>query len=154
MSILSDKVADPTYSGMSDAEVAAVLNALDQPGRVPPSEILSYVQENTHSDGRPLQGKIVALAEGRDVPSPSPPYTAAMCRDAAIIALRRMEVEVDTPVDMTKVSGMLDLLILGGALESEDKTAILAMANNRHSWAELNNLPHLRAGDIAQARSV
>lgn len=155
MSVLSDElVNDPLtrgYAGMTDAEILASLHAVDRPGKVPPSEILSYVQENTHSDGRPLHGKIMSLADGRDVPTPDAPITAAMCRDAALIAIKRMETEINTPVDMSKVSAMLDLLIVGGAIESADKTAILALADNRQSRAVELGIPKTNLGDVIAA---
>lgn len=140
--LASELSVDPLvrgYAAMTDQQAADSLNVVDRPASVPKSDLLRYVVENAKWKG------IADLAA-----SPTSPYAAA-----AASAVRAFEPGDFDAIDLSRpaVVALIDALVAGGALVAADKTAILAMAENRRSRAAELGLSFVHAGDVQYARA-
>lgn len=134
---LADEITnDPLtlgYSGMTDQEVANSLNGITRPDPlVPRADILKYLIQNAKWKG---------LIES----------TTA----TAISAVRAFQDQDFGTIDLgdSANDGMLDQLVTETTLTSADKTAIMALQNNKKSRAQELGFDCVKLIYVQQARS-
>ena len=113
---------DVAYSTLSDAEAVEALYAKNRPGPVPAKDVRKYLM---------MVGRWAAIAD--DVIHGSSSVTRQACR-TLVDALENFEdFDLQDTAILAVVTAGLDGLIATGHITSEQKTAILAMEDNRQS---------------------
>lgn len=141
MSILSDELTnDPLgrgYSGMTDAEAAAALNAADRPS-VRPVSNKKYL-------------KWLAGTRRKKIAD-----AAAVHSSATVQGLAQMALDMILRADVDYVRGdheaMLDGLVAGGVLDADDKGALDDLADIQISRAEELGLSLVGDQHVKRAR--
>lgn len=127
MADLRTELQRPAYSGLTDAEAAALLNQRDQDGPVPCAEVVRY-----------LLGQGVWTA----VKASAPAMTDAL----AILPA----VEV---ADQAWFAAQINALVTAAVLSSAQRTALFALPKNRRTRAELAGLGFVKVGQVTAARA-
>ncbi len=145
MSTLSDEITnDPLsrgYSGMTDAQVADSLNAVDRPAPVPVEDVRRYLH--------------LVDAWG-DIADAS--------RDTTLLASKRKAARkmVDALQDFesfdlqnygTQIGARLGELVTEGMLTTDQRTVIIAMEASRQSRAQELGIGRVRIGHVEEARA-
>jgi len=138
-----EMLVEVTYDGLSNLEIAAVLNTLNQDAPIPSIDVKRYLL---------LKGKwpgIVDAAAHSD--------TAAI-RQAATNMVESLASFVDFNTGdatiLAAVTAGLDALVATALMTATNKTEILAMKSNRKSLADVNGWGYLKEGDIEMAKVI
>lgn len=136
-SVLKNEISSPDYSGLSDQQVAASLNIQDIPAykKVEYSDVASYLM---------LVEKYLAISD-----------SALPSAKSFMLAMNTFETfDLNKPGVLTAVVNLFDAMIIDGLINSSDKAAILALADDFVSRADVLGLPYVRAGDVEHARKI
>ena len=150
MTTLAQKVAEPQFAGLSQGEVAAILNTPDPAlGLVPMTFNCRTVAKPAALSGE--LGMLKVVAELNAIPADISPTGQAIPISsvgmAAIETLldaieRELEVDATEPGEMFKVAAMLDAIQALGLLSAATKAEILAGTVQQQSWAQANEFPN------------
>jgi len=145
---LKAEIALPAYEGLSDAEIVAALNAetIDAWRDLSTGEVAGFALLNLAWTG------IKALAANAEAPS-----EARAVADAALTLLTNPAIQTVQLSDETKRTtfiAMLDALVSAGAITSDHKAGLLAMAQSKTSRAALLGMAGLTVGDLESARAA
>jgi len=135
--VLKTELADPVYTGMSDADAAAALNAQNVATfqKVEYSDVASYLM---------LVEKYLPISE-----------SATASAKSFMLAMNTFETfDLRKPGVETAVVNLLDALIVDGLITASDKAAILALADDTISRAQELGLPVVRPGHVETARAI
>lgn len=146
MPALSDELSnDPLsrgYSGMTDAEAAASLHMVNRPGAVPAKDVRRYLL---------LAGKWPGLVDAAANDSTGSVRQIAVNIVDTLANFEDFDLQDSTV--LAAVTAGLDGAIAAGLMETANKTAILAMENNRQSRAAELGIPQTNLGDVIAARA-
>lgn len=141
LAVLAAEVADTAYDGMSEQQIADVLNASDRDGPIPAADIRRYLRavgalpdieviaRFGHEDAGKVRAAVAILGALQDFDSfdlSIAAYAAAVDRD-------------------------LDACIAAGLLSSDHKAALLGLAANRQTRAGQLGLGLVTVGDVEAA---
>jgi hypothetical protein len=135
--VLKTELADPVYTGLSDADAAAALNAQTVATfqKVEYSDVASYLM---------LVEKYLPISE-----------SATASGKAFMLAMSTFQTfDLRKPGVETAVVNLLDALIVDGLITASDKAAILALADDTISRAQELGLPVVRPGHVETARAI
>lgn len=147
MSVLSDEIAnDPLgrgYAGMTNQEAADSLNAVDRPAPVPAKTVRKYLD---------LVGRWGGIARQRwDGPT-------AAARDAAFALHEALadytDFDLQDPLALAAITAQLDACIAAGLIDTEHKTAILALEDNQRSRAAELGIGRVTEADVQDSRAA
>lgn len=132
--------AEPSldFALQTDEEIAAALNAVDQPGDVPGREIKVYLNR---SDS---WANILIAAE------------ASGASQKLALRIREVLADPDSMLTMTDpdVAGWMAVAVTTSLITDDQRTAILAMGKNRRSLAQIHSLGWIKIGHVIAARDV
>jgi len=163
--------ADPLtrgYSGMTDDQVADDMNLLIYDAPASPGALLDYLLSTEFRNGN-LYGRINMIASLQ--PSsvgefPTLPLGASEAQVAitgrqvaAAKAMTRLvspEGDIASPLTDTEIDNLVIELGLTGAeaMGAANRSAILALSQNKQSRARVLGLPVVREGDVQIARGI
>jgi len=147
--VLKDEVTnDPlgrSYSGMTDEVLTASLNAVDRTRTVPINSATILKWAATSSSGQ--DPRILKLEAGEL----SATKSIEAISKVALIVIKRGDVDFD--LNKTDVKDLVDALVSGGVLSTQDRTALESKATENISRAKELGLPIVRPGEIQQVRA-
>lgn len=136
---LSTDPLDRGYSGMTDAEVAASLNAVNRPGPIPAKTVIKLLV----AEG--VWAKLVKSTEDADIELVQ-----------ALSVFDDFDLQDVTPVNLSGHTArqVVDARLTASTHVSDaQKTAILALENSRQSRAQELGLGRVLPGEVAMARA-
>jgi len=136
MSVLSDELALPAYSGTTAEEAANLLNA---------KTIATLQSITTHDIEAYLVviDKYLAIIDSTDVAA-----------RRAVLALSKFDsFDVANPAYLSALTIILDGLVTAALISTDDKTAILALGDTMTSRVQELKLGYVRIGHVIQARA-
>ena len=130
MSVLSNKVGDPQYDGLTSAELSALLN--DASGSESTSKIIDY----------DVNAKQVLSVLGPTAGSVFLDALEAVSATNSAVKWTLTFLKSDSGINVGDAAtrGSLDTLDQAGALDSGSVTAIKALAESSISWAQANGV--------------
>ena len=140
--ILKTEIALPTYSGMTDQEIADSLNAatVSTFKKVDYADVASYLM---------LVEKYLPIKKSSEGLTPKDSAESFM------LAMRTFQsFDLKKPGVETAVVNLLDALIVDALLTTSDKAAILSLADDTISRARELDLPVIKTGHIETARGI
>ena len=148
MPTLAQKVAEAQFDGLTESEVADILNAPDLTlDPIPVAFNCRVVAKPAALSGE--LGMLKVVAEANSIPADiSPTGESISIPSLAMAAIetlldaveRELEVDPTEPGEMTQVVAMLDGVEALGLLSATTKAAILAGTVRPQSWAEANEI--------------
>lgn len=143
-SILRTELNDAAYSAMTDAQAAAALNVRDRTGPITAEDVRRYLHLASKWSG------IKAASLGLQSSTETKRITALTFLDALD---QFVTFDLSIAAYATAVTAQLDACIGVGLIDAADKTAILALANNRRTRAEQLGLGPVKVGHVKDARA-
>ena len=130
------------YAGMLDQQVLDSLSAMVRPGVFETSDAREYLL---------LQGRWPAIEDAVLHHADAPVRQAAW--SIKIVLDRYDTINMADPMRVAAISGTLDALVAAGLIVAADKTALLALGNDKQSRTAELGLGRLTVGDIMAARA-
>jgi hypothetical protein len=155
---LAAKVAEPQFSGMTEAAVAAALNAPDT--TLPKKRVDVPIEPvKTMFLQRMELAELQMLAE-RTVDEDDPDFEAkTLLRKIAITAFATLTdpdlsvIPATSAEDYTSTTQMLGALLQAGVIQQQTFDQSVALADVPQSWAEANGFPNgVTSGHVGKAR--
>lgn len=151
---LKAEIALPAYSGMTDAQAAAALNATNVTAFVDVAPLDIYaVLLNSGEWGRMEMTSRFAATGTFSAPSAQDINVAKM-----ITFVRLVQFPTTLPTSRaavrTTIGGLLDALLAGGFIVQATKDAIVALATRTISRGQQLGLGVVAPGDVATARAT
>lgn len=143
-SILRTELNKPEYSGTSHDDAAAALNARNKRGPIPSEDVKRYLHLASKWAG------IRAASLGLFGASETKRATALNLIDA-LETFVTFDLEVSAYE--TAINAQLDACITAELIAANDKTAILALADNRRTQGEKLGLGVVKVGHVIAARA-
>jgi hypothetical protein len=141
-SILRTELNLAAYTGLTDTAAAALLNQRTKRGPIPAEDVRRYL----HLNGKWAGVRAASLGLG------------GASEAARITALAFMDgldsfVSFDLDAYEAAVSAQLDACVAVSLITTADKTAILALADNRRTRGEQIGAGHVKVGHVIEARA-
>ncbi len=130
------------YAAMTDEQVAANMNAIDRPIPIPAIDAKRYLQ---------LQGKWGAISDDSRNSVVEATRRACLTLVDALADFAEFDM-IDASVSAA-VNGALDALVSTGHILATDKTAILALGDDRQSRGVEVGAGVVRVGDVNWVRT-
>lgn len=142
---LKAEIAGPAYAGLSDAQIAAALNAptVDVHRDVPAREIETLLLRSTE------WGKVVRTADGRRA---APEAIADICISLVTAAERGRDLASASEEDFGRLQAMAEALVDAEVLSDTIRDALLALRTVQISRAAQLGLGAVTAGDVQTAK--
>lgn len=131
------------YAGKTDQEIAALLNAPVRPGPIPAQDVRRYL---TVADRWPEIVRIVRFGD-----QSQDKLRAAIRMVEALDGMSSFDLQV--PAYLATIEAGLDALVAAQIIQAQDKTAILALAENRRSRAAELGFGQVKPGHVQAARA-
>lgn len=134
-------LASPEFEGLSNESAAILFSTRSLPGPILSEDVVRLLM---------LLDRWAQIVAASRLPNEEPRTLAALRMVEALARLPAFDLSV--PVYAAAIGAGLDGLIAVSLLSSDDKAAVLALADNRHSPAEIHGLGEVSPADVAEAR--